>query len=89
MAYKFKTRNFQFLISFVYFCAKINEIMIKIPYSGSDFRKIRLENRFYQNRTQFIETLENWTSNYPVFLRPPTFTNGKNGENTEGYTFNF
>ena len=47
--------------------------MIKIPYGESDFRKLRTEKYFYQDRTQFIEKLEKWYSNYPVFLRPRRF----------------
>jgi hypothetical protein len=47
--------------------------MINIPYGESNFRKVMLEELFYQDRTQFIETLENWRSNYPVFLRPRRF----------------
>ena len=47
--------------------------MIKIPYGESDFEKIRTEHFFYQDRTHFIEQLEQWRSNYPVFLRPRRF----------------
>jgi hypothetical protein len=47
--------------------------MIKIPYGESDFKKLMLEDYFYQDRTQFIEQLEKWNSNYPVFLRPRRF----------------
>jgi hypothetical protein len=32
-----------------------------------------LEDYFYQDRTHFIEQLEKWNSNYPVFLRPRRF----------------
>ena len=32
-----------------------------------------LDNYFYQDRTQFIEILEQWKSKYPVFLRPRRF----------------
>jgi hypothetical protein len=48
-------------------------MMIKIPYGESDFKKLMLENYFYQDRTHFIEQLEKWNSNYPVFLRPRRF----------------
>ena len=48
-------------------------MMIKIPYGESDFKKLMLEDYFYQDRTQFIEQLEKWNSNYPVFLRPRRF----------------
>lgn len=47
--------------------------MIKIPYGESDFKKLMLEKYFYQDRTHFIEELEKWNSNYPVFLRPRRF----------------
>jgi len=47
--------------------------MIKIPYGESDFHKLRIDKYFYQDRTQFIEKLEKWYSNYPVFLRPRRF----------------
>jgi len=47
--------------------------MIKIPYGESDFKKLMLEHYFYQDRTHFIEELEKWNSNYPVFLRPRRF----------------
>jgi hypothetical protein len=48
-------------------------MMIKIPYGESDFKKLMLEDYFYQDRTHFIEALEKWNSNYPVFLRPRRF----------------
>jgi hypothetical protein len=47
--------------------------MLKIPYGESDFRKVVTEKYFYQDRTNFIEKLEKWSSNYPVFLRPRRF----------------
>ena len=47
--------------------------MIKIPYGESDFKKLMLEDYFYQDRTNFIKQLEKWNSNYPVFLRPRRF----------------
>jgi len=47
--------------------------MLKIPYGESDFQKLITEKYFYQDRTQFIEKLEKWYSNYPVFLRPRRF----------------
>ena len=47
--------------------------MIKIIYGESNFKTLINENHFYQDRTQFIETLENWQSKYPVFLRPRRF----------------
>jgi hypothetical protein len=47
--------------------------MIKIPYGESDFRRMIEGDYFYQDRTQYIERLEKWDSNYPVFLRPRRF----------------
>ncbi len=47
--------------------------MIKIPYGLSDFRTLIKEKFFYQDRTEFIEKLENWNSKFPVFLRPRRF----------------
>lgn len=47
--------------------------MLKVPYGESDFKKVRLEDNFYQDRTHFIEQLERWNSNFPVFLRPRRF----------------
>jgi hypothetical protein len=47
--------------------------MIKIPYGESDFKKLRIEEYFYQDRTHFIEKLEQWNANYLVFLRPRRF----------------
>jgi len=47
--------------------------MIKIPYGESDFKTLIAGKYFYQDRTQFIEKLEQWNSKYPVFLRPRRF----------------
>ena len=47
--------------------------MIRIPYGKSDFKGLIEDNSFYQDRTEFIEKLEKWDSNYPVFLRPRRF----------------
>jgi hypothetical protein len=47
--------------------------MIKIPYGLSDFETLRRGDFFYQDRTQFIETLEKWNSRFPIFLRPRRF----------------
>jgi hypothetical protein len=47
--------------------------MIKIPYGQSDFRGMIEADYFYQDRTEFIEKLEKWNSNFPVFLRPRRF----------------
>jgi Predicted AAA-ATPase/PD-(D/E)XK nuclease superfamily len=47
--------------------------MIRLPYGESDFKKLREEGYFYQDRSLFIEKLEKWNANYPVFLRPRRF----------------
>jgi Predicted AAA-ATPase/PD-(D/E)XK nuclease superfamily len=47
--------------------------MIKIPYGKSDFKGLIEDGSFYQDRTKFIEKLEKWDSDYPVFLRPRRF----------------
>ena len=47
--------------------------MIKITYAQSDFKTLITKDYFYQDRTQYIETLENWQSQFPIFLRPRRF----------------
>ncbi|MDZ7879490.1 MAG: AAA family ATPase [Saprospiraceae bacterium] len=47
--------------------------MLKIPYGESDFRGMIERDYFYQDRTHYIEHLENWYSKFPVFLRPRRF----------------
>lgn len=47
--------------------------MIKIPYGLSDFKTLMENNYFYQDRTHFIEKLEQWSSPYVIFLRPRRF----------------
>jgi hypothetical protein len=47
--------------------------MLKNPYGESDFHKVLTRGYYYQDRTNFIEQLERWSSNYPVFLRPRRF----------------
>lgn len=47
--------------------------MIKIPYGESDFKGVMEGGYFYQDRSEFIEKLERWSSKYPVFLRPRRF----------------
>jgi Predicted AAA-ATPase len=48
-------------------------VMIRIPYGKSDYRTMVKENYFYQDRTSYIETLENWDSTYLLYLRPRRF----------------
>jgi hypothetical protein len=47
--------------------------MLKIPYGESDFKGLIENSYFYQDRTIFIEKLENWSSKFPVLLRPRRF----------------
>ena len=47
--------------------------MIKIPYGISDFEGLILNNYFYQDRTNYIEVLEQKASRFAVFLRPRRF----------------
>ena len=47
--------------------------MIRIPYGKSDYRTMVEENYFYQDRTSYIKTLEDWDSTYLMYLRPRRF----------------
>jgi hypothetical protein len=47
--------------------------MLKIPYGKSDYRTLVEEGYFYQDRTSYIETLENWDTTYLLYLRPRRF----------------
>ena len=47
--------------------------MIRIPYGKSDYRTMVEENYFYQDRTSYLEILENWDSTYVLYLRPRRF----------------
>jgi Predicted AAA-ATPase/PD-(D/E)XK nuclease superfamily len=47
--------------------------MIRIPYGKSDYRTMVEENYFYQDRTSYIQTLEDWDSTYLLYLRPRRF----------------
>jgi Predicted AAA-ATPase/PD-(D/E)XK nuclease superfamily len=47
--------------------------MIRIPYGKSDYRTLVEENYFYQDRTPYIKTLEDWDSTYLLYLRPRRF----------------
>jgi hypothetical protein len=47
--------------------------MLKIPYGKSDFRTLVENNYFYQDRTSYCKTLEDWGSTYLIFLRPRRF----------------
>ena len=39
---------------------------IKIPYGESDYRKIKLNDYLYIDKTKYIEVLENLDTNLPV-----------------------
>jgi Predicted AAA-ATPase/PD-(D/E)XK nuclease superfamily len=47
--------------------------MIRIPYGKSDYRTMIEEGYFYQDRTFYIKTLEDWDSTYLLYLRPRRF----------------
>ena len=47
--------------------------MIKIPYGISDYRSLIEGKYFYQDRTSYIQSLENWGSRYLLYLRPRRF----------------
>jgi hypothetical protein len=47
--------------------------MIKIPYGKSNYRTLVEQNYFYQDRTSYIKTLEDWDSTYLMYLRPRRF----------------
>jgi hypothetical protein len=47
--------------------------MIRIPYGKSDYRTLVEKDYFYQDRTSYIQTLEDWDSTYLLYLRPRRF----------------
>jgi len=48
--------------------------MKKIIYGNSNFRKVKINNDyFYIDKTKFIETLENISEDFVIFLRPRRF----------------
>lgn len=47
--------------------------MIRVPYGDSNFAKIIRKERYYADRTHYIEVLENYPSDYLFFLRPRKF----------------
>ncbi len=47
--------------------------MLKIPYGKSDYRTMIDEGYFYQDRTPYVQTLENWDTTYLLYLRPRRF----------------
>ncbi len=47
--------------------------MKRIPYGISDYKKLKLENYIFVDKTKYIEKLENYHSPYIFFLRPRRF----------------
>ncbi|MDR1383628.1 MAG: AAA family ATPase, partial [Planctomycetaceae bacterium] len=45
----------------------------RLPYGMSDFRRIRIENYVYVDKTRFIETLESENNSSHFFIRPRKF----------------
>jgi len=47
--------------------------MKKIPYGISDFKRLKIEDYFFIDKTDYIPKIENYTSAYLMFLRPRRF----------------
>jgi AAA+ ATPase superfamily predicted ATPase len=47
--------------------------MLKIPYGKSDYSTMIEQGYFYQDRTSYVETLENYDTTYLLYLRPRRF----------------
>jgi len=47
--------------------------MKKIPYGISDFKRLKTENFYFIDKTNYIEKIENYPSSYLMFLRPRRF----------------
>ncbi|MFW6007509.1 MAG: AAA family ATPase, partial [Halanaerobiales bacterium] len=47
--------------------------MMKLPYGISDFEKMRKEDYLYIDKTNFIQKIEELSSNYLFFIRPRRF----------------
>ena len=47
--------------------------MLRIPYGQSDFKGLIEDNYFYQDRTHYIKTLEDFGAKYLLYLRPRRF----------------
>jgi len=47
--------------------------MKKIPYGLSNFKLLKEEDYFFIDKTKYIETLENYSNRYLMFLRPRRF----------------
>jgi len=47
--------------------------MKKIPYGISDFKRLKIEDYFFVDKTDYIEKIESESSSYLMFLRPRRF----------------
>ena len=47
--------------------------MKKIPYGISDFKRLKRENYFFIDKTEYIKKIEDDNSSYLIFLRPRRF----------------
>ena len=47
--------------------------MLKLPYGISHYKTLIEDGYFYQDRTQYIQTLEDYGPSYLVYLRPRRF----------------
>jgi hypothetical protein len=47
--------------------------MLKIPYGLANYRNLIKDGYFYLDRTSYIQKLEDYSSLYPMFLRPRRF----------------
>jgi Predicted AAA-ATPase len=47
--------------------------MLKIPYGLANYRNLIKGGYFYLDRTAYIQQLEDYSSLYPIFLRPRRF----------------
>jgi Predicted AAA-ATPase/PD-(D/E)XK nuclease superfamily len=56
-----------------YICPQKQRKMIRLPYGKSDYRTLVKEKYFYQDRTSYIEILEEWDTTYLLYLRPRRF----------------
>jgi len=49
------------------------DAMKKIPYGISDFKRLKTEDYFFIDKTDYIPKIESDTSSYLMFLRPRRF----------------
>ena len=55
----------------------------QIPYGVKDFKRVRLEDRYYVDKTAFIRTMEN-RADFLIFVRPRRFGKSLLCETQEG-----